>query len=293
VYTASLGTMVDTVDANGFHHKSFAFDKKVEYFAMFLLFEFFWTTQFVIAMGQIVIALAVAQWYFVRDKSEIGFGTVCAAIWESFFFHMGTAAFGALLMAIVLWIRAMLLYFQKKAEIAKDNQIVKAVLCCCQCCLWCLETCIKFVNKNAYIQTAIFSSGFCESCVESFHLITRNLARLGMVTVVTEFILFIMQAFISLLSTLLAYRLLQYYLFPELNTLFGPTAVVFVLSWFISTQFREIFGMAILTILHCFVADEEMNCETPDNCYAEGSLKDFMKELHAGHGEHRKLLENK
>jgi hypothetical protein len=39
-------------------------------------------------------------------------------------------------------------------EQAKEtkNKIAEYVLCCIQCCLWCLENCMKFVNKNAYIQ---------------------------------------------------------------------------------------------------------------------------------------------
>jgi hypothetical protein len=50
--------------------------------------------QFVIALGQIVVAMAVATWYFTRDKSTITSFTVFSSIRKATFYHSGTAAFG-------------------------------------------------------------------------------------------------------------------------------------------------------------------------------------------------------
>jgi choline transporter-like protein 2/4/5 len=60
--------------------------------------------------------MAIAKWYFSRDKKTIGNGTVFQAIRQSFFYHTGTAAFGALIIAIIKMIRAALAYAQKKAK---------------------------------------------------------------------------------------------------------------------------------------------------------------------------------
>jgi len=294
MYAASLGTVVDIVDSNGFHHKNLVFDLQVQAFGVFLVFVLFWTVQYIIAVGRIMLALAVAQWYFVRDKSEIGSGTVCAAIFQSFLFHMGTAALGGLVTDILLFFKAIFSFFHKITLM--ENGFGRAVHCCCTCCICCFQSCVQYVNKHAYIQTAIFSSGFCESCVASFHLLARNTARLGAITIVMEFILIVMQIFISLLSATLAFRLFEVYECETLSNLLGPTILIFILAWVISTQFKDIFGMAILTVLHCFVADEEINSTTPEKIYAEGELRKFITDVGQGAlgiGEERKLLESR
>lgn len=118
---------------------------------------------------------AVSKWYFSRDKSSIGSVTVITSIATSMIYHSGTAAFGALLIAIIKMIRSFIAYLQRKAE-EMNSSIAKAVLCCCQCCFFCLEKCMRFLNKNAYIQTAIFGSSFCTSAREAFFLILRYVA---------------------------------------------------------------------------------------------------------------------
>jgi Plasma-membrane choline transporter len=56
----------------------------------------------------------------------------------------------------------------------------------------------QFINKNAYIQTALFSTSFCKSAREGFYLIARNIARIGAVSLVSEFLVIIMKLLICL-----------------------------------------------------------------------------------------------
>ena len=44
-----------------------------------------------------------------------------------------------------------------------ENAVAKAILKCLQCFLWCLEKCLKFLNKNAYIVIAMTGKSFCPS----------------------------------------------------------------------------------------------------------------------------------
>lgn len=64
-------------------------------------------------------------------------------------------------------IRAVLTYVQKKLQ-SSGNKAAQAVLCCLSCFFWCLEKCIKFINKNAYIQVCavvVFATLRCSSCL--------------------------------------------------------------------------------------------------------------------------------
>ena len=99
-------------------------------------------------------------------------------------------AFGSLVIAIIQTIRSIIAYFQRQAKLSK-NKIMEYLLCMLQCCMWCLEKLLKFINKNAYIQTAIYSYSFCKSSRCAFFLLLRNILRVATVNTISSFILFI------------------------------------------------------------------------------------------------------
>lgn len=87
---------------------------------------------------------------FNRDKKRLslsvtrGFGYLVR-------YHLGTVAFGALIIGIVRLVRAILSFIQNHLK-HYDNSCVKGILWCCQCCLWCFECALKFLTRNAYIE---------------------------------------------------------------------------------------------------------------------------------------------
>merc|ERR1712072_1287765 len=103
---------------------------------------------------------------------------------------MGTAAFGSFIIAVIQMIRFIIMQIQKKIEQMPDEPAyvkatARALMCACQCYMWCVEKCMKFINKNAYIQTAIYSVGFCEGAKNAFFLILRNLGRITAIAMVS------------------------------------------------------------------------------------------------------------
>ncbi len=133
---------------------------------------------------------------------------------------------------------------------------------------------MKFLNKNAYIQTAIYGYSFCWAAKQAFFLILRNIMRVFAVSMVGDFVLLLGKLFISVFTTFIAYLALT----SNANNVNGfilPMLFVFVLSYFVSSMFTEIFGMGIETILMCFIADEEMF--EPEKRFAEGGLRSTMQ----------------
>jgi choline transporter-like protein 2/4/5 len=243
---------------------------------LYLLFCWFWTSQFVIAAGQLVVAMSVSMWYFTKDKKTIGNHTFFAAVKKAMWYHLGTAAFGSLIIAIIKTIRAIVAYLQKKAAKSK-NKLLQMVLCAIQCYMWCLEKCMKFLNKNAYIQTAIFGYSFCTAARKAFFLILRNILRIAALSIVSEFVLILGKLFIMIGTTLLAYMSMERNLEGQVNYLWFPTLLVCFVSYFTAEMFNEVFGMAISTILQCFIADEEMF--KPGERFAEGDLADTVTKI--------------
>ena len=117
---------------------------------------------------------------------------------------------------------------------------------------------MKFLNKNAYIQTAIYGYSFCKAARKAFFLILRNILRISAVAIVSEFVLIIGKIFITTASTVAGYYYLDTNMSSELNGLWCPLLLIVLFSYITAEMFNEVFGMAIWTILQCFVADEEM-----------------------------------
>ena len=254
-------------------YRSFDYDETTTQMGWYLLFCYFWSSQFIIAVGEIVIAMCVAKWYFIRDKSSVGSGTVLGSIKDSLFYHTGTAAFGSLIIAIIKMIRAAIAYIQKKAK-NSGNKLAEAVLCALQCYMWCMEKCMKFLNKNAYIQTAIFGTNFCTSAKNAFFLILRNIARISACSMVADFVVIIGKIFIAVMTAGASYFLMDQAEDLDLNNIHTPVVMVLILSYFTASMFMNVFGMAISTILQCFVADEEMF--DASTRYADSELASFI-----------------
>ena len=60
----------------------------------------------------------------------------------------------------------------------------------------------------------------------------------------------------------------------QLYSLVSPTIFVGVLAYMVSGVFAELFSMTTLTILQCFIADEEMFA--PEDRYAQNDLKTWI-----------------
>merc|ERR1711968_130145 len=128
-------------------------------------------------------------------------------------YHLGSIAFGSLIIAIIKFIRAVVAYVQAKCNKAAGKagaigKLVKVVLCAIQCCIWCMEKCMKFINRNAYILIAIHGLSFCTAAKRSFFLILRNIARIGAVASLSTVFLFLGKMFICAIPTTAAVYLL-------------------------------------------------------------------------------------
>jgi choline transporter-like protein 2/4/5 len=145
---------------------------------LYNLFALLWGLFFLSAFEEMVMAGAFASWYWTFDKKNIPSAPLSASVYRVFRYHLGTLAFGSLIIAIIRFIRIMIEVIEERLKAySQDNPLVKCVLCCCRCCFWCLESFMRFLNRNAYIMTAVYGKNFCWSAKEAFFLLLRNAAR--------------------------------------------------------------------------------------------------------------------
>jgi len=200
-----------------------------------------------------------------RKTGYRGSAEILGSLWRVIRKHMGTAAFGALLIAIVQFIRAVMTYFTKQLDTLSKNGApwLAYVKWYINYYLWLLEQCVKFVTRRAYIYTAIKGFAFCRAARAVFTLILRKTALLAFVTAMVDVIIFLAQLAISLLCGLICYAVLE--LLPmfqeggdaEVFSSWLPSLVVMLFSYFVAAFFFNTFDVAVDTMLIAYVTDME------------------------------------
>mmetsp|Transcript_23513 Transcript_23513/g.58537 ORF Transcript_23513/g.58537 Transcript_23513/m.58537 type:complete len:985 (-) Transcript_23513:71-3025(-) len=220
----------------------------------YAVFMFLWVNALKVAIGQTIIAGAVAIWFFQEDKRSSR-GKISGSVWNVFRFHLGSLCFGSLIIATVQFIRFCLKYLEKQAQAQKNSAAVVA-LRVSQCCMYCFETLVKFISRKAYIQIALLGNSFCFSAQRAFFLILRNIVRYAMVSVVGNFVETIGVVFITLTSMTLGYLILHE-MHPEVYPMV-PMIVYFFTTVMIAKLFMSVFGLTVSAALQCFLIAEEM-----------------------------------
>ena len=118
---------------------------------------------------------------------------------------------------------------------------------------------------------------------KAFFLILRNILRISAVSIVSSFVLLIGKVLVPVGTTCVAYLALLT-IQDRLTGIWAPLFFTFVLSFFTVEMFNEVFGMAIWTILQCFVADEEMFGEVSCAvCLSEFCEHQPLRQFACGH----------
>lgn len=228
---------------------------------MYHLFGGLWVNAFLIGCFQFLVAAACCIWYFTHTSDTAGKGSICIGIKWILVYHLGSIAFGSCIIAIVQFIRIIFEYYKKQIEAANQkNPLVKFLLCCTSYLLACLERCIKFITKNAYIQIALTSKNFCRSAWNAFILVVKNIFRFGFVTSVGAIFMFLGRLFIIVITVAASYLEMTKWteISSQVSSPYFPCIVSGIIAFLIGAVFMSIFAFASDTILQCFLLDEEL-----------------------------------
>ncbi|XP_055591985.1 choline transporter-like 2 isoform X3 [Uranotaenia lowii] len=240
------------------HFQNINSPKEVGYFHAVNVVGFFWGICFVSAFGEMVLAFTFATWYWTFRKKDLRFFVLTTGVLRTVRYHLGTLAFGSLIIAICKIIRAALEYVDHKLR-KFDNGVVKAILCCCKCFFWCLESFLKFLNTNAYIMCAIHGKSFCTSAKDAFSLLARNVLRVIALDKVTGFLFFLSKLLIACGMAAVTYTFFDSGAVKQLNYPFIPAILVFIGTFVIASVFFSVYSVAVDTLFLCFLEDCERN----------------------------------
>ncbi|XP_013110410.2 choline transporter-like 2 [Stomoxys calcitrans] len=230
-----------------------------QWYIYFNVFVFFWVTFFIAAYGEMVLASTFAMWYWTFDKKDLTSTPLLKAMGRTTIYHLGTIAFGSLILSICRMIRWILELMEKKLKLY-DNAVVKAILCCMKCFFWLLENFLRFLNRNAYIMCAVHSTSFCASSRKAFALITQNILRVFAIDNVSNFLFFLSKLLLTGCTSFITYLLLITYpgVIPITFPLV-PVSLVAILGYVLADVIFSTYSMAVDTLFFCFLEDSSEN----------------------------------
>ncbi|EKX48139.1 hypothetical protein GUITHDRAFT_58746, partial [Guillardia theta CCMP2712] len=242
-------------DANA---HQYVWDTALQRVMIYHFFGLLWGRSFILAIGNLVVAGASAEWFLVDDKLNLVL-PVLSSFRRTLRYHSGTAALGSFIIAVVQMIRWIFRYYMYQLKkMNPDSKIVKVLAFIGECCLACLERFLNFINKNAYIQTAITGAGFWTAAVAAFNLLVRNCLRIGTLNIVATIYIYIGKLFIALVTGIICALIMVGGDYGNVTDApVFPMTIILLIAFGIASIFLDVWEICIDTIFQCYCMDEE------------------------------------
>lgn len=275
-------------------------EDNLAYYMMWVaLFGFLWTVNVFSGVGTIVMSRSVADTYWHDPTPPVGSSTplhplplspTLNALRGTLIFHVGSAIFGGLLIAIVQLVRAIIEYVDRQTkELQEHNTSMACVFKAVKCCAWCAEKVVQRLTKNSYILVAITGKAFMPSAIKAASLLIHNAARCAVVQSVSWLVLWLGKICITFGATFCFYTQITTdpaYLPPTVceegqdggdDGLCGgesqisdprlPCVCTAVMALCVASAFMDAYGITSDTLLLSLCLDEEY---AADGLYGKG-----------------------
>jgi choline transporter-like protein 2/4/5 len=248
------------------------------YLKWFNLFVYLWFGAFLFAFEEIVLAGVFSNYYWSKKRLPTSF-PLFYSIFLVARYHLGSIAFGSILIATLNYLRMILDYVNRNASNIQDNVVINFIFKCFSCLLWLFEKFLKFLNKNSYVLIASRGYSFCKATRKAFVYVVDNCLRFLVLVHLTEWILFCGTIIVCTCNTYLFYQYLQWTnKYDQLILRWTPIVAILLLTYVIASLFFSVYDMAIKTLFVCFVEDLDENDGSIEHPYAMN--KELLRLVH-------------
>jgi choline transporter-like protein 2/4/5 len=249
--------------------------RELQYMLLYHFFGFLWGSQFIIAISYLCVAYVFAKFYW-SGADKMGLAPLLVAMKRMPFYHSGSAAFGSFLIAVMQFIRiCMRVIMHGLKKIGRDSKLWSVLGYLIECCLWCCQKVIEFINRNAYIMIVIDGNSFCWSAFQALKLLIANVLSVAAINIVGDLLLFLAKLSVSLGCAFLAFVMLNTDEYTQGdNAISSPVlicSVIAIFSYSIAAVFMGIVEMGIDTTLLSYCRDMEKHGGVPQ--YAPETLQ--------------------
>lgn len=249
-------------------NRDLVWDKNVTYAALFMFFGYLWITAWIEYTSRFVVIMSAATYYFNNryDKPEedapadFGYSFKCA-----YFHHMGSLAFGAVIIAIIRFIKYMFYNFAKKLQkMHGDNRCVQCFVACGTCILNCIERICDYLNEAAYCYMAVTGDHFLSSAWSGFLLNLKHGLAFFFANSIAKVFIFIGKIGIVVANCFSLYFLIQFRQDPDdFSGMWAPMIVVAIMTYFAASLFLSLLEEAIMALMTCLYYDIDANGGKP------------------------------
>lgn len=255
-------------------------DNTNKYLMVFYFFGLLWNVAFINYMTIFIVACCVAFWYFsVENPDNRPRFPICKALWWSLRYHLGSLGFGALLLAIIQFVKFVLMYLVHYIQELQKKGIESKMLIwfvkCMVCCISCFERVIQYISSLGYAYLAISGKNFCVSCSKAFTLLVANPMKFGMVNAMGTVFALIGKLFVAASAALIGWALIEYNqeLSDSISSRVVPIILFALIGYMIAAVFFSVYGIAADSVIMCFFYSKE---EYPnDHISAPSSMQSF------------------
>lgn len=240
------------------------------------LFGAAWTLNALLACGTTVVAGSVTYWFFARnDADEYPAWPLWTSLRTTLRYHLGTVLFGALVIAVVQVLRGVLQWVDEQTkDLQQANFVLKLLLKCVGCCMYCFERFVKFVSGYAYIYVALNGDSLCTACRATFLLFLNYPAQVA-VNGTVQTVLRVVQC----VAMPIACAVGCYYYADVKDGNINPTVpsvLALVLAYVVSRAISGVYEVVIDTVMVCVLLDKDKyeGRHTPDELKQVLGLKD-------------------
>jgi solute carrier family 44 protein 1 (choline transporter-like protein) len=285
LWTMSTATVqkVSTDTIPGGVSKQLVYTEREKYLLVLVVLVTSWWLSFLIALGESILAGAVAVWYFSREKS-----TLYSPLWTSLKltmrYHLGSVVRGSLISLFLRYPRAVIGFFRNLVRSKPRACGSRCVNACCLSCFCCYEAVLKYYTDFTFIFIAIFGDAYAPASRRSFFLILRNNRRISVPSQAGWFVTAVVKLTVTLTGTLFVFGWLMNQQATingeDTDTLvspIGPVVLAFLISAFVSQVFGGNVQACLDAVLLCGVCDEEMFIR--DQRFMEDRLIAFLDDI--------------
>jgi choline transporter-like protein 2/4/5 len=248
-----------------------SWDRNLQGALAFYFFGFLWGSQWIIAMSYLVVACVFTQYYFLGGNyNAVKNSPILVAIKKMTWYHSGTAAVGSFFVAILQFVRIVLAFLMSRMKkLGKDSKIIMYIGYYVQYCLWYLQKVIEWLNRRAYIMTAIEGTSFCTSAWNALSLMVKNVVSVAAVGIIGDIMLVLGKLSIALGSGTIAFLIMENETFvygdEKVSSPLFIVIIVGIFAFCIASVFMSIVELGIDTILLCYCKDSSDHDGTPVN----------------------------
>lgn len=285
LWTMSTATIqkVSNDTIPGGETKQLIYTEREKYLLLLVVLVTSWWLSFLVALGESILAGAVAVWYFCREKSTL-YSPLWSSLRTTFRYHLGSVAKGSLINLFLRYPRAILHFVRNLIRSKPRACLNRTAGCMCCSCLWCYEGFLKYYTDYTYIFISIFGEAYGLSARRSFFLILRNNRRITVPSAAGWYVVTVIKLTICLTGTAFTFG----WLMNQNSTLqgqetdllvspIGPALYAFLVSSFVSQVFGGNIQACLDAVLLSGICDEEMF--TRDQRFMEDRLSTFLDNI--------------